>query len=158
MCVCVCVCVAKTSVYTTVLNTYNEVRVCIPLIFSSHLSSPYPNYFTSSLSSPCLSPPSSYSSLLFLLPPSPSLSSSTLLPPLLLFLSLLLLSSPSSSPSSFSQSGYHRVHSVNTNGEAADREERQEILHHDDKDQLGEKEGKQGSEEEGVSCGGEGRG
>ena len=43
------------------------------------------------------------------------------------------------------------MHSVNTNGEAADREERQEILHHDDKDQLGEKEGKQGSEEEGVS-------
>ena len=49
------------------------------------------------------------------------------------------------------------MHSVNTNGEAADREERQEILHHDDKE-PGEKEGKQGSEEEGVSCGGEGRG
>ena len=47
---------------------------------------------------------------------------------------------------------------MNTNGDPADREERQEILHHDDTDQPTEKdgkEGKQGSEEGGVRCGGE---
>ena len=50
------------------------------------------------------------------------------------------------------------MHSVNTNGDAADREERQEILHHDDTDQPTEKEGKEGSEEGGVCCGGRGGG
>ena len=45
------------------------------------------------------------------------------------------------------------MHSVNTNGEAADREE-QEILHHDDTEKEG-KEGKERSEEGGVGCGGE---
>ena len=54
---------------------------------------------------------------------------------------------------SMKKSGYHRVHSVNTNGDAADREERQEILHHDDTDQPTEKEAKEGSEEGGFEFG-----
>ena len=39
---------------------------------------------------------------------------------------------PSSPPSS-SQNGYHHVHGVNINQNAPDHEERQEILHRDDR-------------------------